>query len=125
MASHWPALAAVVLTALGISFLVVLTQHHHGHLTMDSTLGGQKFQEEPTQRIGEGLALAMPWYIAQKQHSINQQAFASDWRTVLIQNPFTDTPPRPPRAMSVRQAFSLQRACCPSSVSNLIIWSYN
>ena len=29
----------------------------------------------PTQRIGQGLALAMPWYIAQKTHETSPQAF--------------------------------------------------
>jgi len=28
----------------------------------------------PTQRIGEGLGLAMPWYIAQKKHEVSPQA---------------------------------------------------
>ena len=28
----------------------------------------------PTQRIGEGLALAMPWYVAKEQHEIHPQA---------------------------------------------------
>ncbi|MDO8769880.1 MAG: glycosyltransferase [Burkholderiaceae bacterium] len=63
LASHWPALAAAVLAALGISLLVVRTQHHHGHLTMDSTLGVQKFHEEPTPRVG-GLAIYLGVLVA-------------------------------------------------------------
>lgn len=63
VASHWPALAAAVLTALGISFLVVRTQHHHGHLTMDSTQGVQKFHEEPTPRVG-GLGIYLGLLVA-------------------------------------------------------------
>lgn len=69
LASHWPAMAAVVLTALGISALVVLTQHHHGHLTMDSTLGVQKFHEQPTPRVGGlgiYLGLVMAWLLVKE-----------------------------------------------------------
>ncbi len=51
----WPLLAAG-----GVAFLVavmlVMTQHWHGHLSMDSIYGVQKFHTEPTPRVG-GLAL--------------------------------------------------------------------
>lgn len=52
LASHWPALAAALFTALAISCLVVRTQHHHRRFTTDSTMGVQKFHEAPTPRVG-------------------------------------------------------------------------
>jgi UDP-N-acetylmuramyl pentapeptide phosphotransferase/UDP-N-acetylglucosamine-1-phosphate transferase len=39
-------------SSLGISALVVLTQRYHGHLTMDSSHGVQKFHVHPTPRVG-------------------------------------------------------------------------
>lgn len=50
------ALMATALCALGISLLLVLTKRHHGHLTMDSVIGVQKFHTHPTPRVG-GLAI--------------------------------------------------------------------
>ena len=38
--------------ALAVSLFLVLTKHQHGHLTMDSTIGVQKFHTHPTPRIG-------------------------------------------------------------------------
>ncbi|RYG07881.1 MAG: glycosyl transferase family 4, partial [Burkholderiales bacterium] len=61
------ALTATVLCALGISALLVLTKRHHGHLTMDSAIGVQKFHTHPTPRVG-GLAIylgvVMAWAVA-------------------------------------------------------------
>jgi UDP-N-acetylmuramyl pentapeptide phosphotransferase/UDP-N-acetylglucosamine-1-phosphate transferase len=47
----WPALAGC-LVALATSLLVLLTKEHHGHLTMDSAIGIQKFHVNPTPRVG-------------------------------------------------------------------------
>ncbi|HEX9596543.1 MAG TPA: glycosyltransferase, partial [Anaerolineales bacterium] len=43
---------AAVLCALSVSILLVLTKQHHGHLTMDSTIGVQKAHVHPTPRVG-------------------------------------------------------------------------
>jgi UDP-N-acetylmuramyl pentapeptide phosphotransferase/UDP-N-acetylglucosamine-1-phosphate transferase len=43
--------------ALLVALLLVLTQHWHGHLSMDSEAGVQKFHTEPTPRVG-GVAIA-------------------------------------------------------------------
>lgn len=50
----WPAAtaAAVLLCAFAVSLGLVLTKKHHGHLTLDSTIGVQKFHAEPTPRVG-------------------------------------------------------------------------
>jgi len=44
--------AAVLLCAFCVSLALVLTKKHHGHLTLDSTIGVQKFHAEPTPRVG-------------------------------------------------------------------------
>ena len=44
--------SSALLGALGVSVLLVLTKHHHGHLTMDSAIGVQKFHVHPTPRVG-------------------------------------------------------------------------
>ena len=44
--------------ALMAAMLLVSTQHHHGHFSMDSTLGVQKFHIHPTTRVG-GVAIAL------------------------------------------------------------------
>jgi len=44
--------AAVLLCAFSVSLALVLTKKHHGHLTLDSTIGVQKFHAEPTPRVG-------------------------------------------------------------------------
>lgn len=49
---HWPATWAALLSTLLVTFLLVVTKHHHGHLTLDSTIGVQKFHVEPTPRVG-------------------------------------------------------------------------
>jgi UDP-N-acetylmuramyl pentapeptide phosphotransferase/UDP-N-acetylglucosamine-1-phosphate transferase len=46
------AAAAALICAFVVSVLLVLTKKHHGHLTMDSTIGVQKFHVEPTPRVG-------------------------------------------------------------------------
>jgi UDP-N-acetylmuramyl pentapeptide phosphotransferase/UDP-N-acetylglucosamine-1-phosphate transferase len=43
---------STVLGALGVCVLLVLTKQYHGHLTMDSTIGVQKFHVHPTPRVG-------------------------------------------------------------------------
>jgi UDP-N-acetylmuramyl pentapeptide phosphotransferase/UDP-N-acetylglucosamine-1-phosphate transferase len=40
------------MTSLTVAALVVLTQRYHGHLTMDSSHGVQKFHVNPTPRVG-------------------------------------------------------------------------
>ena len=49
--------AAAALLSFGLSVLLVLSKHWHGHHTMDSTFGVQKLHDLPTPRIG-GLAIA-------------------------------------------------------------------
>lgn len=44
--------AAALLCAFSVSLALVLTKKHHGHLTLDSTIGVQKFHAEPTPRVG-------------------------------------------------------------------------
>jgi UDP-N-acetylmuramyl pentapeptide phosphotransferase/UDP-N-acetylglucosamine-1-phosphate transferase len=50
----WQAQAATaaLICAFVVSVLLVLTKKHHGHLTMDSTIGVQKFHVDPTPRVG-------------------------------------------------------------------------
>lgn len=45
-------IAGALVCALVISVLLVLTKRHHGHLTLDSAVGVQKFHVEPTPRVG-------------------------------------------------------------------------
>ncbi|NKE68730.1 glycosyl transferase [Ramlibacter sp. RBP-2] len=53
-AVSWQAASAAValLCAFSVSLALVLTKKHHGHLTLDSTIGVQKFHAEPTPRVG-------------------------------------------------------------------------
>ena len=51
----WSALVAGGV-ALLVAILLVSTQHLHGHLSMDSTYGVQKFHTQPTPRVG-GIAI--------------------------------------------------------------------
>ncbi len=44
--------AGAMLCAFSVSLALVLTKKHHGHLTLDSTIGVQKFHAEPTPRVG-------------------------------------------------------------------------
>lgn len=53
---HWPALFAGGM-ALVAAVLLVVTQRWHGHLSMDSSDGVQKFHTHPTPRVG-GIAIA-------------------------------------------------------------------
>jgi len=48
---------AAALLSFVLAVLLVLSKHWHGHLSMDSTAGIQKFHTEPTPRIG-GAAIA-------------------------------------------------------------------
>lgn len=43
---------AALLCAFVVSLALVLTKKHHGHLTLDSAIGVQKFHAEPTPRVG-------------------------------------------------------------------------
>lgn len=57
-------LTVTVLCALAISLLLVFTKRLHGHLTMDSATGVQKFHTHPTPRVGGVgiyLGLVMAW----------------------------------------------------------------
>jgi UDP-N-acetylmuramyl pentapeptide phosphotransferase/UDP-N-acetylglucosamine-1-phosphate transferase len=52
--------------SLAVSALLVFTQRHHGHLTMDSNEGVQKFHVHPTPRVGGlgiYLGLLVAWWI--------------------------------------------------------------
>jgi len=53
-AVQWQAasVAVALLCAFAVSLALVLTKEHHGHLTLDSTIGVQKFHAEPTPRVG-------------------------------------------------------------------------
>jgi len=58
--------AAALLCAFSVSLALVLTKKHHGHLTLDSTIGVQKFHAEPTPRVGGVgiyLGLALAWLV--------------------------------------------------------------
>jgi len=58
--------AAVLLCAFCVSLALVLTKKHHGHLTLDSTIGVQKFHAEPTPRVGGigiYLAVVLAWLV--------------------------------------------------------------
>lgn len=62
-------LVAAAACALFVSLFLVLTKHHHGHLTMDSAEGVQKFHTHPTPRIGGVgiyLGLLLAWAFVQK-----------------------------------------------------------
>jgi UDP-N-acetylmuramyl pentapeptide phosphotransferase/UDP-N-acetylglucosamine-1-phosphate transferase len=58
------ALWVALLSALLLSMMLVATKHRHGHLTLDSEVGVQKFHAEPTPRVGGVsiyLALLLAW----------------------------------------------------------------
>ncbi|HWI83111.1 glycosyltransferase [Ramlibacter sp.] len=58
--------AAALLCAFAVSLGLVLTKKHHGHLTLDSTIGVQKFHAEPTPRVGGigiYLGLVLAWML--------------------------------------------------------------
>ncbi len=52
---YWPALFAGGVAFL-VAVLLVVTQHWHGHLSMDNTFGVQKFHTNSTPRVG-GIAI--------------------------------------------------------------------
>ena len=62
LAVAWPA-AAGFFVAFVACLLVVLTKDHHGHLTMDSGIGVQKFHVDPTPRVG-GIGIYLGVWIA-------------------------------------------------------------
>lgn len=53
----------VFLTTLSISILIVMSKRYHGRLSIDDTLGIQKFHNTQTPRIG-GLALVFGYFVA-------------------------------------------------------------
>lgn len=58
MLTDLPSFVTVALAvSFGVCLLLMLTQHWHGHLSMDHTDGVQKFHTKPTPRIG-GVGLA-------------------------------------------------------------------
>jgi UDP-N-acetylmuramyl pentapeptide phosphotransferase/UDP-N-acetylglucosamine-1-phosphate transferase len=61
-------LLIAVAASLAVSALLVFTQRHHGHLTMDSNEGVQKFHVHPTPRVG-GLGiyfgLLVAWWMVE------------------------------------------------------------
>jgi UDP-N-acetylmuramyl pentapeptide phosphotransferase/UDP-N-acetylglucosamine-1-phosphate transferase len=64
------AAAAALICAFVVSLLLVLTKKHHGHLTMDSTIGVQKFHDEPTPRVGGVgiyLGLLIAWLVVHEK----------------------------------------------------------
>jgi UDP-N-acetylmuramyl pentapeptide phosphotransferase/UDP-N-acetylglucosamine-1-phosphate transferase len=64
------AAAAALICAFVVSVLLVLTKKHHGHLTMDSTIGVQKFHVEPTPRVGGVaiyLGLLIAWFVVHEK----------------------------------------------------------
>lgn len=62
-----PSFVAIALgVSFGVSLLIMLTKHWHGHFSMDHTHGVQKFHTKPTPRIGgvavgAGLVAAWAW----------------------------------------------------------------
>jgi UDP-N-acetylmuramyl pentapeptide phosphotransferase/UDP-N-acetylglucosamine-1-phosphate transferase len=67
-------LLIALIASLSIAALVVITQRYHGHLTMDSSHGVQKFHVHPTPRVG-GLGiyigLVVAWLLV-KDEAISQ-----------------------------------------------------
>jgi UDP-N-acetylmuramyl pentapeptide phosphotransferase/UDP-N-acetylglucosamine-1-phosphate transferase len=64
------AAAAALGCAFVVSLLLVLTKKHHGHLTMDSIIGVQKFHVEPTPRVGGVgiyLGLLIAWLVVREK----------------------------------------------------------
>jgi UDP-N-acetylmuramyl pentapeptide phosphotransferase/UDP-N-acetylglucosamine-1-phosphate transferase len=64
------AAAAALICAFVVSVLLVLTKKHHGHLTMDSTIGVQKSHVEPTPRVGGigiYLGLLIAWLVVHEK----------------------------------------------------------
>jgi UDP-N-acetylmuramyl pentapeptide phosphotransferase/UDP-N-acetylglucosamine-1-phosphate transferase len=64
------AAAAALVCAFAVSMLLVVTKKHHGHLTMDSTIGVQKFHVEPTPRVGGVgiyLGLLLAWVVVHEK----------------------------------------------------------
>lgn len=60
------AVAATLFCAFAVSLALVWTKKHHGHLTLDSTIGVQKFHAEPTPRVGGigiYLGLLLAWIV--------------------------------------------------------------
>jgi UDP-N-acetylmuramyl pentapeptide phosphotransferase/UDP-N-acetylglucosamine-1-phosphate transferase len=70
--SSWQAqaAAAALTCAFAVSMVLVLTKKHHGHLTLDSTIGVQKFHAEPTPRVGGigiYLGLLLAWFVVHEK----------------------------------------------------------
>ena len=61
-----PSIPTALTCALVVCILLVTTKRHHGHLTLDSDIGVQKFHVEPTPRVGGigiYLGLLMAWLV--------------------------------------------------------------
>jgi UDP-N-acetylmuramyl pentapeptide phosphotransferase/UDP-N-acetylglucosamine-1-phosphate transferase len=74
LAQNVTAALAALFLALGVSVLLVLTQRFHGHVTMDSHQGVQKFHVHPTPRVGGigiYLGLLVGWLLV-KDRDANQ-----------------------------------------------------
>jgi UDP-N-acetylmuramyl pentapeptide phosphotransferase/UDP-N-acetylglucosamine-1-phosphate transferase len=70
--SSWQAQAAAAALgcALVVSLLLVATKKHHGRLTLDSTIGVQKFHAEPTPRVGGigiYLGVLLAWLVVREK----------------------------------------------------------
>ena len=57
MGSMWGPAILAGLVAFAAALLLVMTQHLHGHFSIDTHVGVQKFHTDPTPRIG-GVAIA-------------------------------------------------------------------
>jgi UDP-N-acetylmuramyl pentapeptide phosphotransferase/UDP-N-acetylglucosamine-1-phosphate transferase len=76
-----PALLITLIVSLSIAALVVFTQRYHGHLTMDSSHGVQKFHVHPTPRVGGlgiYLALVVAWIF------VKEEATSQILKTVVL-----------------------------------------
>jgi UDP-N-acetylmuramyl pentapeptide phosphotransferase/UDP-N-acetylglucosamine-1-phosphate transferase len=74
-------LLITLVVSLSIAALVVFTQRYHGHLTMDSSHGVQKFHVHPTPRVGGlgiYLALVVAWLF------VKEEAASQILKTIVV-----------------------------------------
>ena len=71
---------AGLLTSFVVCVVLVLTQSHHGHFSLDSTIGVQKVHANPTPRVG-GVAIAAGLFVATFWISSNLQVL---WLPLLL-----------------------------------------
>jgi UDP-N-acetylmuramyl pentapeptide phosphotransferase/UDP-N-acetylglucosamine-1-phosphate transferase len=74
-------LLIALIVSLSIAALVVFTQRYHGHLTMDSTLGVQKFHVHPTPRVG-GLGIYIGLLVAWL--FVKEEALGQILKTIVL-----------------------------------------